>query len=272
MAAAKTAQEGEHWDEVIKVTSKAVAAYPEANEAADLRKLAEEEKSHAERFATLKQAAEDLDYQTVARVFAEIPEGSVYRERATALVKPARDEYIKKHFDIAFAKAKTGDCEVATQEAEMVLAVETGHKQARFIVNRCAALTKRLAAQEAAKKSASAPPATKPVAMAKQVKQPAGRTSNEPPPPPQAQAEAADAEKLIQQARDAWLRGQFAVAIDAARRALRAKPGLSSAYQIIAISSCSLHDSDTAFRAYEKLDERNKQLVRSACQKNGISF
>ena len=62
------------------------------------------------------------------------------------------------------------------------------------------------------------------------------------------------------------------MAVDAARRALRAKPGLTSAYQIIAICSCSLHDPDTALRAYEKLDDRNKQLVRSACQKNGISF
>jgi hypothetical protein len=62
------------------------------------------------------------------------------------------------------------------------------------------------------------------------------------------------------------------LAVDVARKALRAKPGLTSAYQIIAICSCSLHDSDTALRAYEKLDDRNKQLVRSACQKNGISF
>jgi pSer/pThr/pTyr-binding forkhead associated (FHA) protein len=269
MAAAKTAQENENWDEVLKVTSKAVESYPEATEAADLRKLAEGEKSNAERFASVKQAAESGDFPTVTRGAAEITEGSLYKERATALEKSTRAEYIKQHFDTAFAKAKTGECDTATQEAELVLAVDTGNKAARSIVSRCAILARKLAAQgEAMKKPAAAAPkpapAPKPVALSKP-KQPAAA-------PMAAPADAVDPEKLIQQARDAWLRGQYAVAIDAARRALRAKPGLSSAYQIIAICSCSLHDPDTAFRAYEKLDERNKQLVRSACQKNGISF
>jgi tetratricopeptide (TPR) repeat protein len=205
----------------------------------------------------------------------------LYKERATALEKSTRTEYIKQHYDIAFAKAKTGECDTVKEEAELVLAVDTGNKQARSLVNRCNALAKKLAAQgeamkkaaavAAAPKAAPAPkpaPAAKPVVAAKPAKQASGRTPAEAP----AQVEAVDPEKLIQQARDAWLRGQYAVAIDAARRALRAKPGLSSAYQIIAICSCSLHDPDTALRAYEKLDERNKQLVRSACQKNGISF
>jgi ABC transport system ATP-binding/permease protein len=276
MAAAKAAQESENWDEVLKVTGKALAAYPDANEPVEVRKLAEGEKNNAERFASVKQAAESLDYDAVTRGAAEITEGSVYKERATALEKSTRTEYIKQHYDTAFAKAKTGECDVAKQEAELVLAVDTGNKQARSIVSRCAALAKKLAAQgeamkkatAAAAKPAPAPkpaPTPKPVAAAKPSKQPAAPAAPAP-------VEAIDPEKLIQQARDAWLRGQYAVAIDAARRALRAKPGLSSAYQIIAICSCSLHDPDTAFRAYEKLDERNKQLVRSACQKNGISF
>ncbi len=262
MAAAKAAQDSENWDEVIRITGKALAAYPAANEPVEVRKLAEGERSNAERFASVKQAAEGLDYEVVARDAAEIAEGSVYKERATALEKATRTEYIKQHYDTAFAKAKTGECDTAKQEAELVLAVETGHKQARSIVSRCAALAKRLAAQGEAMKK---PAATRPVALASaKSKQPAA-------PAAPAQPDV-DPDKLIQQARDAWLRGQYAVAIDAARRALRAKPGLSSAYQIIAICSCSLHDPDTAYRAYEKLDERNKQLVRSACQKNGISF
>jgi tetratricopeptide (TPR) repeat protein len=77
---------------------------------------------------------------------------------------------------------------------------------------------------------------------------------------------------LIKDAQQAWLRGQHAVAIDAARKALRVKPNLTNAYQIIAICSCALHDADSAAKAYEKLDERNKLYVKSSCQKNGISF
>jgi len=65
---------------------------------------------------------------------------------------------------------------------------------------------------------------------------------------------------------------QYVLAVDSARRALRAKPGLTSAYQIIAICSCSLHLPDDAMRAYEKLDDRNKQLVRSACKRTAFLF
>jgi len=57
-----------------------------------------------------------------------------------------------------------------------------------------------------------------------------------------------------------------------ARKALKAKPGLSDAYQIIAVCSCSLRDVDGANRAYAKLDERSRPLARSLCQKNGIAL
>ena len=79
-------------------------------------------------------------------------------------------------------------------------------------------------------------------------------------------------DKLIEQARVAFQRGQCRLAIDSARQALQTKPGLTSAYQIIAICSCSLHDPDTATSAYVKLDDRNKQLVRAACQRNDVHF
>jgi Tfp pilus assembly protein PilF len=81
-----------------------------------------------------------------------------------------------------------------------------------------------------------------------------------------------DPDALIQDAQQAWLRGQYAAAIDSAKKALRAKPGFTRAYQIIAVCSCSLKDSDTATKAYERLDDRMKPLVRSACQKSGITL
>jgi tetratricopeptide (TPR) repeat protein len=83
---------------------------------------------------------------------------------------------------------------------------------------------------------------------------------------------AADPDKLIKDAQQAWFRGQYTVAIDSARKALRVKSNLTNAYQIIAVCSCALHDADSAAKAYERLDERNKLYVKSACQKSGISF
>src|SRR5205814_6831987 len=83
---------------------------------------------------------------------------------------------------------------------------------------------------------------------------------------------AADGDILMQEAQDAWLKGQYSAAIDASRRALRAKPGLTRAYQIIAVCSCSLRDAESATKAYERLDDRNKQLVKQLCAKSGITI
>jgi hypothetical protein len=80
-----------------------------------------------------------------------------------------------------------------------------------------------------------------------------------------------DADALLQEAQDAWLKQQYAAAIDASRKALKAKPGLTRAYQIIAVCSCSLRDAESAAKAYERLDERNKQLVKTLCAKSGVT-
>jgi tetratricopeptide (TPR) repeat protein len=279
LAAAKSAQASEKWDEALAAASKAVAAAPDSSEAAELRKLAEDEKGNAERFASLKEAADNSNLEAVLRGAGEIPATSVYKERAAALQTSARTDYIKLHVDAASNKASVGACDEAKQEADLVLAVDSTNKTARWILGRCAALAKKAGQRPEAVKATQAPkpvattPKPKPVAAALQPKPAAAAPQPRPTPAPAAQTEpSTDPDKLIQQAREAWLRGQYVLAVDSARRALRAKPGLTSAYQIIAICSCSLHLADDAMRAYEKLDDRNKQLVRSACQKNGISF
>jgi pSer/pThr/pTyr-binding forkhead associated (FHA) protein/tetratricopeptide (TPR) repeat protein len=260
LAAAKSAQADEKWDEALAAANKAVAAAPDSSEAAEMRNLAEDEKGNAARFAALKEAADKSNFEAVLRGAGEIPETSVYKERASVLEKSARAEYVKLHVDAASSKASVGACDEAKSEAELVLAVDRNNKTAHWIVGRCAVLAKKASPKPEVKKPAQTP---KPVAAAQ----------SKPGASPPGQVESSvDPDKLIQQAREAWLRGQYILAIDSARRALRAKPDLTSAYQIIAICSCSLHDSDAALRAYEKLDERNRQLVRSACQKNGISF
>ena len=220
----------------------------------------------------LKEAADNSNLEAVLRGAGEIPATSVYKERAAALETSARTDYIKLHVDAASNKAKVGACDEAKQEADLVLAVDSTNKTARWILGRCAALAKKASPRPEVMKAAQAP---KPAATAPSPSRwplPT-RPAQDPPLPPAAQPEpSADPDKLIQQAREAWLRGQYVLAVDSARKALRAKPGLASAYQIIAICSCSLHLPDDALRAYEKLDDHNKQLVRSACQKNGISF
>jgi hypothetical protein len=96
--------------------------------------------------------------------------------------------------------------------------------------------------------------------------------------PPRAEApkhepaeEGPDPDALMKQAREAWLRQQCGAAVDLSRKALHAKPGMTDAYQIIAVCSCTLKDADAAARAYAKLDDKNRNLVRALCQKNGVT-
>ena len=98
--------------------------------------------------------------------------------------------------------------------------------------------------------------------------------SRTPPPPaaPAAAAETGDPDALIQEAQQSWLRGQYAAAIETSRKALRIRPNTVKAYQIIAVCSCSLRDADSAAKAYERLEDRMKPLVKSACSKNGINL
>jgi pSer/pThr/pTyr-binding forkhead associated (FHA) protein/tetratricopeptide (TPR) repeat protein len=121
--------------------------------------------------------------------------------------------------------------------------------------------------------SAAAPPAKPPAATPRPTAKPAAGIH---PVAARVPAEgggpaAGDADALLQEAQDAWLKGQYSAAIDASRKALRAKPGLTRAYQIIAVCSCSLRDAESATKAYERLDDRNKQMVKSLCAKSGVT-
>jgi hypothetical protein len=94
----------------------------------------------------------------------------------------------------------------------------------------------------------------------------------EPAPREAVAAEVEDPDALMKQAREAWLRQQCGSAIDLSRKALHAKPGMTDAYQIIAVCSCTLKDGEAAGRAYSKLDDKSRNLVRSLCEKKGITL
>ena len=98
------------------------------------------------------------------------------------------------------------------------------------------------------------------------------RTAPPPAAAPAAAAETGDPDALIQEATQSWLRGQYAAAIETSRKALRIRPNTVRAYQIIAVCSCNLRDADSAAKAYERLEDRMKPLVKSACSKNGINL
>ena len=274
LAEAKKTAQAEKWDEALALVAKAVAQEPGSADAANMRKAIEAEKGYSEKFTALQTAFANKEFDAVLQGAAEIPDESMYKPRAVEMQKKAQGQFVVAHLEAAVAKLAAKDCDEARREADLVLGIDAKNKRAALVVRRCEAMAAKpepaskpepvaAAPKPAPRRSAPAPVMARPTAARPVAAKPVEAVKPE---------LAADADRLIKDAQQAWLRGQHALAIDAARRALRVKPNLTNAYQIIAICSCALHDADSAARAYEKLDERNKLYVKSSCQKNGISF
>ena len=81
---------------------------------------------------------------------------------------------------------------------------------------------------------------------------------------------AAEAEALVHQAQQAWVRQYYAVAIARAQSALELSPNLPLAHQIITLCSCALHRAEDAKQASAHLAPAKRNLVRTLCEKNGV--
>jgi pSer/pThr/pTyr-binding forkhead associated (FHA) protein/tetratricopeptide (TPR) repeat protein len=290
LAQAKKDAQAEKWEEALVLLGKVIEQEPGSTDAANLRKAIKAEKQYSDKLVALKAAMANKEFEAVLQGTTEFPDESMYKPRAVGLHKSAQVQFVATHLEAAKTKLAANDCEEARREAELVLGLEAKNRKAAAVVKRCEVLAKQAAASAAtveapkpelvavAPKPAPAPAAPKPArrlaAAPVAVRAPTAKAkpATVEPSKPEPALAAADADKLIKEAQQAWFRGQYAVAIDSARKALRVKPNLTNAYQIIAVCSCALHDADSAAKALERLDERNKQFVKSACQKNGISF
>jgi tetratricopeptide (TPR) repeat protein len=286
LAEAKKNAQAEKWEEALILIGKATAQDPNSADAATLRKAIEAEQQYSVKLAGLKEALANKNFEAVLQGTSEFPSESMYKPRAVELHKSAQTQFVATHLEAATAKLSAGDCEEARREADLVLGVEAKNKKAAAVVKRCEAKGNKPEPVAAEPKPVAAEPkpvaaepkpvaaAPKPVPHHAAVAPAVARAVAPKPVEPQKTEPAlvADPDKYIKDAQQAWFRGQYAAAIDSARKALRIKPNLTNAYQIIAVCSCALHDADSAAKAFEKLDDRNKLYVKSACQKNGISF
>jgi len=287
LAQAKKDAQAEKWEQALVLLGKALAQDPSSADAAVLRKAIEAEKQYSEKLVALKEALANKEFEAVLQGTADFPDESMYKPRAVELRKSAQTQFVAVHLEAARTKLAANECEEASREAALVLGLEAKNKKAIAVVKRCEVLAKQAATAVAAAEA----PKPEPVVAAPKPEPPVAKPARRPPAPvvaarapapkpkpavepakPEPAAPAGDPDKLIKDAQQAWFRGQYAVAIDSARKALRVKPNLTNAYQIIAVCSCALHDADSAAKAFERLDERNKLYVKSACQKNGISF
>jgi hypothetical protein len=83
-----------------------------------------------------------------------------------------------------------------------------------------------------------------------------------------------DPDKLLAEAQNDYVDGDFAKAIEKARRVLKARDAaaVTRAWRIIGSASCNVHDRDGAVQAWNRLDASGRQYVAYVCKRNGIEL
>jgi hypothetical protein len=240
-------------------------------EATALGRRVETERQGALMFAKFDEAANAKNYAAAVSGFHQIPADSVYKRRAQPRYEEARTLLVAEHMTAAEKDRAEGRCADVRVEAAEVIRLEPHNQLIRDLSRLCRARPEPATAtsRSARTRSVATAPAVERSESPARRSEPAVR--NEPRAETVAAAEPEDAESLMKQAREAWLRQQCGAAMDLSRRALRAKPGWTDAYQILAVCSCSLKDAEAAGRAYSRLDDKNRTLVHAVCQKNGIA-
>jgi pSer/pThr/pTyr-binding forkhead associated (FHA) protein len=277
-AEAKEAAAAEDWDKSRAALDRLGTTIEDATlrqDAAQLRRRIDTERQGALLFSQFDEAATAKNYDEAMARYEQIPADSIYRRRAKPRYDEARALLVAEHMAAADKARTAGRCaEVRTEVAE-VTRLDPRNMMARELVRLC-----RPKLEPAPRVAAAAPAAPVAARPAKPRPSPALTAGDAPARPDRPEAvkhaepagdDGPDPDALMKQAREAWLRGQCGSAVDLSRKALHAKPGMSDAYQIIAVCSCTLKDSDAAARAYAKLDDKNRNLVRALCQKNGVT-
>ena len=74
---------------------------------------------------------------------------------------------------------------------------------------------------------------------------------------------------MLQDAQDAYVHGQYANAIETAKKASKSEP--LKAWRIIGAASCFLKDRTGAMQAWNKLGPQERSFLKYVCSRNAIT-
>jgi pSer/pThr/pTyr-binding forkhead associated (FHA) protein len=269
----------EKWDDAVTSLDLLLSTAPNddatkalRDSARTLKRKVDLERRSAELYSSFDEAAKSKEPDVAISRFDAIPTASIYKSRAEAAMPEVKEQFLAAHLDLADAARGQNNCSEVRAEVEKITQVDPENAKAQEILKACRTRpTARVAvAAPAALPAAARAPASPRAAGART--RAAGAGSNALDEFAPSQEPPADAAELVRQARAAWLHQQCGQAIDLSRRALKMKPGVNDAHQIIAVCSCSTRDKDGATRSYLRLDERSRSMVRSICAKYGVEL
>lgn len=267
LLAADQAMKTEDWEGAIAKCDEALKLDPAQELARDKRQRAEAERKNRQAYKSFLTAADGnpADYDSAAASYAEVAEDSVYRQKGSERYAQVKKQYLRGHLDSAKRAKAAGKCEEARQHVEAALTVDEGNNEAQDILKSCGAVAKPavkpVVAQEKKPKAEKNPVvASTPAAKVKE------KPQTEEPPPSQPNPQA---EKLLQDAQDAYVHGQYANAIETAKKAAKSEP--LKAWRIIGAASCFLKDRSGAQQAWNKLGPQERSFLKYVCSRNAIA-
>jgi ABC transport system ATP-binding/permease protein len=261
---ADKAMKSEDWEAATAKCDEALKLDPAQELARDKRQRAEAERKNRAAYNQFMKMAAENDFDSAVASYGEVAEDSIYRQKGSEKYAQVKKAYLRQHLDAAKKARSASKCEEARQHVEAALTVDEGNTEAQDILKSCGAVAKPVvkpvATQEhkpRAEKSSSV--ASTPAAKVKEKP-----TTEEAPSQPNPAAE-----KLLQDAQDAYVHGQYANAIDTAKKAAKSEP--LKAWRIIGAASCFLKDRNGAMSAWNKLGPQERSFLKYVCSRNAIT-
>jgi pSer/pThr/pTyr-binding forkhead associated (FHA) protein len=279
---ADRAMKSEEWELAIAKCDEALKLDPTQELSRDKRQRAEAERKNRAAYQRFTSAAEKDEVDGAVAAYGEIAEDSIYRQRGVETYARVKKGFVRLHLDEAKKQKAANQCDAARQHVEAVMTVDESNQEALDVARSCGQVAARPVP------SRPTPPERnvernpeRPVAKAERPakKEPAPQ-ARAPEPPPKKEPEESDtpplkggpdpgSEKALQEAQDAYVHGQYANAIELAKKAMKAQPG--KAWRLIGASYCFLKDRGGAVTAFGRLDAQGKQFLKYVCSRNAIT-
>jgi pSer/pThr/pTyr-binding forkhead associated (FHA) protein/tetratricopeptide (TPR) repeat protein len=260
---ADKSMKNEDWGGAVGKCDEALKLDPSQELARDKRQKAEAEKKNLAAYNSFIQSAEKSDFDSAVASWGEVAEDSVYRQKGAERYGQVKKSFVRTHLDAARRSKNGGKCEEARQHVEAVLTVDESNAEAADVIKSCGSSIKPAVA-----KDPGAVKPTKPEHVSSTPKQKEKEPATESEPKSSANDNVA-AEKVLLDARDAYVHGQYANAIEIAKKAVKAQP--NQAWRLIGASSCFLKDRNGAVQAWNKLDTQGRSFLKYVCSRNAIT-
>ena len=271
------------WDSAVAKATEGLGIEPNNSLLRDKKAKAESEKKAQVIYDQYSKAAKAGDNETAVLRYQEIPEPSVYHEKAQETWPVLKRDYIRDHLEKARSLQGSNNCGEAKKHVEAVLMVDDANTSATEIANKCgqpvAAPRPRSGGTSSSTPRPSKPTSehttakagSEPTPPATPVKpQPVVERTPAPTPPALPPPNTGDEE--MRDANDAYIHGEYQKAADKARAVLKKDPGNTRAWRLFGGSSCFLKDKTGASTAWNHLGSIERKFLQYVCQRNGIAL